>query len=243
MSTCKSLAVLVSSFLVGTAAMAAPVSTNVSACVNSTTGAVRIVASTSLCVAGETGMSWALVGPTGPTGPAGATGPHGSTGATGPQGPAGPTGSAGPAGPAGPAGSSGLGLVFAAAFLYPTVFTPSGFFFSPNATGDATQSGNLILYNQAQIPMPVACAFDSLYVYAGAVQYGLGGGGPITITLWVNNVATALSVNVDNTSGASSANQTGASVSVNPGDTIALLASGDGVTMGSSTIATSLHCQ
>ena len=45
--------------------MAAPVSTNISACVNSTTGAVRIVASTSLCVAGETGMAWALVGPTG----------------------------------------------------------------------------------------------------------------------------------------------------------------------------------
>ena len=106
----KSLAVLVSLFLVGSAAMAAPVSTNISACVNSTTGAVRIVASTSLCVAGETGMSWALVGPSGPTGPSGATGP---TGATGPQGPAGPTGATGPAGaagsqgPAGPAGATG----------------------------------------------------------------------------------------------------------------------------------------
>ena len=239
MYSLKHLGVLVSALLAVTAAMAAPVSTNVYACVNSTTGAVRIVASTSYCVAGETGMSWALVGPTGPTGPtgpAGATGPQGPTGATGPQ------GSAGPTGPTGPAGA-GHGLVFAAAFLYPIYWTPSGFFFSPNATGDATQSGNLVLYNQALIPMPVACTFDSLYVYAGAVQYGLGGGGPITITLWVNNVATALSVNVDNTSGAVTANQTGASISVNPGDTISLLASGDGVTMGSSTIATSLHCQ
>ncbi|MGD0682526.1 MAG: hypothetical protein ABR990_10775 [Terracidiphilus sp.] len=231
MSALKTLAICVFSLLVGTAAMAAPASTNVYACVNSTTGAVRIVASTSLCVAGETGMSWALVGPTGPAGPAGATGPNGPTGATGPQ------------GPAGPAGSSGLGLAFAASILYPTVFSPSGFFFSPNASGDATQSGNLILYNQALIPMPVACTFDSLYVYASAVPYGLGGGGPITITLWVNNAATALSVNVDNTSGASSANQTGASVSVNPGDTISLLASGFGVTNGSATLATSLHCQ
>ena len=47
---------------VGTAAMAAPVSSNVSACVNSSTGAVRVVSSTALCVAGEIGMSWAVVG-------------------------------------------------------------------------------------------------------------------------------------------------------------------------------------
>lgn len=238
MSALKALAICVFSLFVGAAAMAAPASTNVNACVNNTTGAVRIVASVGSCVAGETGISWALVGPTGPAGPAGATGPHGTTGATGPQGPAGPTG------PQGPAGSSGQSLVFAAVILYPTVWSPSsGFFFSPNASGDATQSGNLILYNQALIPMPVACTFDSLYVYAGAVPYGLGGGGPITITLWVNNAATALSVNVDNTSGTVTANQTGASVSVNPGDTISLQASGNGVTMGSGTLATSLHCQ
>jgi hypothetical protein len=135
-------------------------------------------------------------------------------------------------------------LVFAASILYPIVWSPtSGFFFSPNASGDATQSGNIILYNQALIPMPVACTFDSLYVYAGAVPYGLGGGGLMTITLWVNNAATALSVNVDNTNGTVTANQTGASVPVNPGDTISLQANGDGVTNGSGTIATSLHCQ
>ncbi|MGD0682525.1 MAG: hypothetical protein ABR990_10770 [Terracidiphilus sp.] len=90
-----------SSFLVGSAALAAPVSTNVSACVNSTTGAVRIVASTSLCVAGETGMSWALAGPSGPAGP---QGPAGATGATGAQGPQGLLGNSGPAGATGPAG-------------------------------------------------------------------------------------------------------------------------------------------
>ncbi|MGB7984778.1 MAG: hypothetical protein WCF54_06425, partial [Terracidiphilus sp.] len=56
----KSLVGLVSLVLVGTAAMAAPASSNISACVNGSTGAVRIVASTSLCVAGETGTSWAL---------------------------------------------------------------------------------------------------------------------------------------------------------------------------------------
>lgn len=106
----KCFAVVVFLFLVGTAAMAAPVSTNVSACVNVTTGAVRIVASTSLCVAGESGTSWALVGPVGATGaqgPAGATGATGAPGAAGAQGPAGAIGPAGPAGPTGPTGPPG----------------------------------------------------------------------------------------------------------------------------------------
>jgi hypothetical protein len=85
--------------------MAAPASTNISACVNSTTGAVRIVTSTSLCVAGETGLSWALAGPAGTTGPAGATGPQGPTGATGPQGPAGPAGATGASGSLGSYGT------------------------------------------------------------------------------------------------------------------------------------------
>jgi hypothetical protein len=91
--------------------------------------------------------------------------------------------------------------------------------------------------------MPVACTFDSLYAYADAVQYGLGGGGPITITLWVNNTATGLSVTIDNTSGAAAGNHTGASISVNPGDTISLQATGAGISNGQEVIATSLHCQ
>jgi len=125
MSSLKSLGVLVCSLLLGTAAMAAPIATQVNACVNSTTGAVRIVSSTTLCVAGETGTSWALVGPAGPVGPAGgpgaagpvgpagapgaagAVGPVGAPGAAGPVGPAGAPGTAGPVGPAGAAGAAG----------------------------------------------------------------------------------------------------------------------------------------
>ena len=84
-------------------AWAAPVTTTISACVNDTTGAVRIVSSTSLCIAGqETGLSWALTGPVGATGPQGPAGPQGPTGATGPE---------GPAGPQGPAGTGGSGLI------------------------------------------------------------------------------------------------------------------------------------
>jgi hypothetical protein len=176
------------------------------------------------------------VGATGPQGPIGLTGPTGPKGATGATGPTGPDG------PAGPAGPSGFGLVYSAAILNSGALTP--FFFPPNASGDPTVGGNWILYSQALIPVPVACTFDSLYVNASAVPYGMGGGGtPITITLWVNNVATALTVSVDNTLGAAAGNMTGASVAVNSGDTISLQASGAGLGTGAEIISTSLHCK
>src|ERR1035438_7617407 len=103
MSSLRNLGVLVSALLAGASAMAAPASTNVYACINSTTGAVRIVASTNLCIAGETGMSWALVGPVGapgPQGPAGVAGAQGPAGAAGTPGAAGATGSTLSMGPA-----------------------------------------------------------------------------------------------------------------------------------------------
>jgi len=116
LSSLKYVGVLAFSLLASSAAMAAPVSSNVSACFNSSTGLVRIVASTSLCVGGEIGMSWAVtgavgpIGPQGPAGTAGATGPagtHGAAGATGPAGPQGTTGATGVAGATGPAGTPG----------------------------------------------------------------------------------------------------------------------------------------
>ena len=125
MYSLKHLGVFVFALFVGSAAFAAPVSTNVYACVSISTGAVRIVGSLSQCVLGETGMEWALVGATGPagpqgpigsTGPQGPAGPIGLTGATGATGPAGatgatgaagPTGAQGPTGPTGPTGATG----------------------------------------------------------------------------------------------------------------------------------------
>jgi len=116
MYSLKRLGVFSCLLVLAASAVGAPVSTNVSACVNTTTGAVRIVASTSLCVAGEIGMSWAVtgavgpIGPQGPAGTAGATGPAGTpgaAGATGPAGPQGTTGATGVAGATGPAGTPG----------------------------------------------------------------------------------------------------------------------------------------
>ena len=137
MSALKYLGVLGFSILSSTAAIAAPVSTTISACVNTSTGAVRIVSSTSLCVAGEMGITWAAVGPTGPAGPAGAPGAPGTLGATGPAGPAGAPGTPGAAGPAGATGLTGP--------AGPTGLTgpagPAGTIGATGATGPAGATG------------------------------------------------------------------------------------------------------
>jgi collagen type I alpha len=199
----------------------------------------------------SSGAPWTLIaqagaaGSTGVTGANGATGANGTTGATGAAGATGATGigTVGPAGPTGATGSGGAGsgLVFAANVLNPG--TTSSFYFSPTASGDATIGGNWVAYDQALITMPVACTVDSLYVNASAVPFGLGVGGSITATLWVNNSASSLAVTVDNSSGAGTGNVTGATVSVGAGQTISIQATGAGVSAGSGIIATSLHCQ
>jgi Collagen triple helix repeat (20 copies) len=74
------------------------------ACVNATSGAVRIVAQGAACRTPESLVTWNVVGPQGPPGPAG---PAGALGPPGPQGPAGPAGPQGSAGQQGPAGSQG----------------------------------------------------------------------------------------------------------------------------------------
>jgi hypothetical protein len=64
----------------------------ISACVNSANGSVRIVAQNTTCRRREHLVVWNLVGPqglAGPAGPAGAAGPMGLAGPAGPQGPAG----------------------------------------------------------------------------------------------------------------------------------------------------------
>ena len=72
------------------------------ACVNNTTGAIKIVSSTTTCATGNHKIQWNQVGPVGPQGP------------VGPAGPAGPKGSAGPTGPIGPQGPAGLAIGYTA---------------------------------------------------------------------------------------------------------------------------------
>jgi hypothetical protein len=199
---------------------------------------------------GPTGATGAAgpTGPIGPTGIQGAQGPVGPTGAQGPLGPVGPAGAAsiipGPPGPAGPTGATGSGsggaLAFAANIL--NTGTLPSFFFAPNASGDATVGGTWAAYGQIAVPMPTGCTFDSLYVVPSAVPAGLGAGGAITVTLYQNGNPTSLTVNVDS-SNPSLVSLTGQTVAVLAGQTIALQASGAGMTSGSNTISASLHCQ
>lgn len=86
------------------------------ACVDNTTGVIRIVRPNDDCSKRESMIEWNQIGPQGlmgPMGPAGAAGaagpqgPQGSQGAPGAQGSMGPAGSTGPAGPEGQTGAAG----------------------------------------------------------------------------------------------------------------------------------------
>jgi len=86
------------------------------ACVNNSTGLIRVVGKNQLCKPSEYRIAWNVRGPRGPQGPAGdpgarglvgAAGPNGPQGTTGPQGPQGPQGTTGPQGPAGTTGPQG----------------------------------------------------------------------------------------------------------------------------------------
>jgi hypothetical protein len=136
-----------------------------------------------------------------------------------------------------PAGKAGL--VFAANVLNPGF--GSSFFFPPNGSGDTSVGGNWVAFDQVSVPMPTACTFDRLYLYLSAVPQGLGGGGQITATLYVNDTSTLLAATADSSLGAASANATG-SVPVNLGDAIAVQASGNGIMAGQAMISATLHC-
>lgn len=61
----------------------------INACVNRTTGDVRILQAGQTCTTAEEPLQWGVVGLQGPIGPAGPPGAQGATGATGPRGPQG----------------------------------------------------------------------------------------------------------------------------------------------------------
>jgi len=132
------------------------------ACVNNSSGTIKIVSATAECSNNEISLVWNATGPqgaTGATGPQGAAGPTGATGpqgvtgasgpqgatgatgpngssgaagATGPQGPGGATGATGPAGPAGPAGG-GPGTLVHVSYL-----VPPGAVFNPTESDQVT---------------------------------------------------------------------------------------------------------
>jgi hypothetical protein len=80
-------------------------------CVTNSSGAIRIVDSSTACHAGEHKIHWNQKGPRGPQGIPGLQGPQGDRG---PQGNPGPQGRKGPQGPQGPQGPAGMSTGFSA---------------------------------------------------------------------------------------------------------------------------------
>lgn len=82
------------------------------ACVQRSSGQVKIVGVNGTCAGSEDPLHWSVVsagaGAQGLQGPVGPMGPSGPTGPMGPAGPQGPQGSQGPAGPAGATGPQGV---------------------------------------------------------------------------------------------------------------------------------------
>ena len=83
MSSLKSLVVVVSSLLIGTAAISASAATVIHACYIKTTGSIRIVPVVTDCHSNEQAVSWNEEGPAGSAGPAGPKGTAGPAGAPG----------------------------------------------------------------------------------------------------------------------------------------------------------------
>jgi hypothetical protein len=69
--------------------------TEIYACVNNSSGTVRIVGATTTCNKAETSLAWSSQGPRGEAGPRGPEGPQGPQGSPGPRGPEGPPGISG----------------------------------------------------------------------------------------------------------------------------------------------------
>ena len=111
----KRLSVIAVAFIGATSAPigAARAADQIYACVNASSGEIKLVAQNAACKNNETLVVWnvvgpqGMIGPAGPVGPQGPIGPIGPVGPLGPQGPAGVNGAQGPIGPAGANGAQG----------------------------------------------------------------------------------------------------------------------------------------
>jgi len=176
--------------------------------------------------AGATGP----IGATGPTGTVGATGPTGAVGATGPTGATGlgaqgNTGPTGPIGPTGPAGTNGSGVN--AVTLVSTFTNPgsgAGTTFYPLPIGETGNiADNTVIAGQFAanfVSMPTACTMSALNV--GANNYYSNGADTITIKVYSNTVATAMTCSVSTNGDASSCSDTTHTFAVTGGDNIAI---------------------
>jgi Collagen triple helix repeat (20 copies)/Divergent InlB B-repeat domain len=95
-------------FGAGTMARADGDGTRYYACVNNSSGTIKMIGAAATCANNEIRIEWNQQGPPGPAGSQGEVGPTGPQGELGPTGPQGPEGQVGPEGPPGPAGVSSV---------------------------------------------------------------------------------------------------------------------------------------
>lgn len=157
-----------------------------SACYNTTNGAMRLAGSGDECRNGEEMISWNQTGPEGPAGPQGPAGPEGPAGPQGPEGPIGPEGPQGPAGPGGGGGGSSQNISIG---LNPdgSVFKGSGFTVTRITTGWYQldfPAGSFAAYPIPNVtPLNVSNRIANV---SGLSAFADGSG---TITIWVKSTA------------------------------------------------------
>src|SRR5882672_6455215 len=164
------------------------------ACVNNSSGEIKLVAQNATCKNNETLVVWNVVGPQGPIGPAGPAGPAGPVGPVGPQGPQGPAGPTGPQGLTGLTGPQG----------------PTGLTGAPGPAGlqgPQGPAGGLLSALDAGCPVNVVGQGAPIPFFSG-VQFGSGigfnGGTSIVLQPGVYNVhlsAEAMNVSTPGTFG------------------------------------------
>jgi hypothetical protein len=175
-----------------------PAAVAIHACVNTSSGHIRIVSRPGLCRGHERQLDWNLQGPAGVAGAAGPVGPAGPAGPAGAQGPAGPAGAQGPtglAGPAGPAGANGAPGPGGAA-------GPTGPAGPQGATGPKGDAGLLASFDTISglgctlggQAGTISLAWDSsaraLITCVVPTSGGGGGGGGGTASIRVNELST-----------------------------------------------------
>ena len=161
------------------------------ACVNNSSGTIKIVAAGETCPTNWTALSWSDQGSAGATGATGATGPAGATGATGATGPAGATGPTGAAGATGAVGATGpAGPTGATGAQGPTGATgaqgtkgdtgAAGATGATGATGPAgTATGFGVNTNWAAAGRGETCTLGEIILTAGAVANGTPANGQL----------------------------------------------------------------
>jgi hypothetical protein len=141
--------------------------TLIHACVNSRSGAIRIVGANTTCDVRETSLDWSIQGPKGDKGDKGdmgLTGPQGSQGIQGVQGPAGPQG---PQGLQGEPGLSGVLNVYRNVVPFTVPAGIDGFAAASCDPGDQLISGGfgIGITNSAYVPKVVKSAPTNVGFY------------------------------------------------------------------------------